>query len=302
MEKPAIAVEISGIKLKNPLIASSGTFGYGTEYSGLADIGRFGAVVLKGITLKPRRGNPPPRIFETPCGLLNSIGLENCGISAFIKEKLPEVPDTGTAVIANLTGNGEEIALMLGELENTIVKAAEINLSCPNVEGEIISCSPKLSGDFVAAARKASGLPIWVKLSPAAADIGAVAKACEEGGADALTLVNTFPAMGVDIETMKPVLGNITGGLSGPAIKPIALKLVWEACRAVRIPVIGGGGIMTASDAIEFMLCGAKAVSVGTGIFTAPEDAAGITGGIEDYLSGKGFNDVSQIRGKLNAG
>lgn len=300
MAKPAVKVEIGGVGLKNPLVASSGTFGYGTEYSGLAGIECFGAVVLKGITLKPRKGNPPPRIFETPCGLLNSIGLENCGISAFISEKLPEVPDAGTAIIANLTGNEKEVRQMLRMLEGTKVKAAEINLSCPNIKGEIISCSPELSGNFVSAVRQASRLPVWVKLSPAASDIGAVARACQESGADALTLINTFPAMGVDIERMKPVLGNITGGLSGPAVKPIALKLVWDACRAVKIPVIGGGGIMTASDAIEFILCGAHAVSIGTGIFSTPEDVNGIAGGIEDYLLRKGFNDVSELKGRLD--
>ncbi len=301
MGKPGLAVKIGNIQLKNPLVASSGTFGYGTEYSGLANIEAFGAVVLKGITLKPREGNPPPRLHETACGLLNSIGLENCGISSFIKDKLPAVPPGAAAVIANLTGSVEEVGEMLRMLEGTIVEAVEINLSCPNLQGAIISCYPGLAGEFVTAVRGASSLPLWVKLSPQAADISAVAKACEDGGADALSLVNTFPAMAIDIEKMEPVLGNVSGGLSGPAIKPIALKLVWDACRAVKIPVIGMGGIMTAGDALEFMLAGARAVSVGTGIFIEPGTVTGIVEGIGRYMREKGFNDVSEIGGALDA-
>jgi dihydroorotate dehydrogenase (NAD+) catalytic subunit len=189
---------------------------------------------------------------------------------------------------------------MLRMLEGTIIKAVEINLSCPNLEGEIVSASPKASARFLSAVRKNSSLPIWVKLSPQVSDIGAVAKACENEGADAISLINTFPAMAIDINKMKPVLGNTTGGLSGPAVKPIALKLVWDACRSVQIPVIGMGGIMTGGDAVEFLLAGAAAVSVGTGLFIAPESVTDIIGGIKNFLIKKGCADISMIRGALN--
>ncbi len=300
MGKPDLTVRLGGLKLKNPLIASSGTYGYGTEYGSLAGIEGFGAVVLKGITFAPREGNPPPRIFETSSGLLNSIGLENCGIKAFIEDKLPPLRGFDTAVIANLTGSECEVFEMLAMLEGSGIDACEINLSCPNLKGRLVSLSPELSGSFIRSVRGASSLPLIAKLSPAASDIAGVARACREAGADILSLINTFPAMAVDAEKMRPVLGNITGGLSGPAIKPIALKMVWDVCSSLDAPVIGMGGIMTASDAIEFILAGASAVSVGTGIFTDPAAADDIVWGISDYISRKGFNSLSEIKGALD--
>lgn len=300
MGKPSLRVKLGKIELKNPLIASSGTFGYGTEYAGLAGIEDFGAVVLKGITMHPREGNPPPRIFETPCGLLNSIGLQNCGIDVFIKEKLPALSNVETPIIANLTGSADEIIQMLHMLEETSVAAAEINLSCPNLRGQIVSSCPDLSADFISSVRKSANLPLIVKLSPQVSDIAKIARVCEESGADVVSLVNTFPAMAIDIQKMKPALANVTGGLSGPAIKPIALKLVWEACRAVNIPVIGMGGIITSADAIEFILAGAHAVSVGTGIFSCPESITLISEDIKKYLESKGFRSISNLRGALD--
>ncbi len=300
MGKPGLTVKLGALELKNPLIASSGTFGYGTEYAGLARAEAFGAVVLKGVTMRPREGNPPPRIFETSCGLLNSIGLQNCGIDAFISEKLPYLSNIDTLIIANLTGTEEEIIRMLHMLEGTSVAAAEINLSCPNLKGQIISASPALTADFVLSVRKNAKIPLIVKLSPQVSDITETARACEDSGADILSLVNTFPAMAIDIENMKPALANVTGGLSGPAIKPIALKLVWDACRSVNIPVVGMGGIMTSSDVIEFILAGAHAVSLGTGIFSCPETISDFNAEIENYLASKGFKSISDIRGALD--
>ena len=283
-------VEIGRLKLRNPVMVASGTFGCGEEYAKLFDINKLGAIVTKTITLKARVGNPPPRIVETASGMLNSIGLENKGADDFLKEKSPFLKALKTKVVISVAGETtaelQELVKKVGS--SGLADAIELNLSCPNIKDRgIIAQDPKAVGAFVRAARKAAKTVLIAKLSPNVTDISEVAGAAEDAGADAVSLINTFPAMAIDIKTGRPVLGNVTGGLSGPAIKPIALKMVWDVHNAVKIPIIGIGGIMTAEDAIEFLLCGAKAVQVGTANFVNPKAPLEIIKGIEKYESAK---------------
>lgn len=298
-----LSVEIAGIKMKNPVLAASGTFGYGTEYLPLVPPGLFGAVITKTITLLPRAGNVPPRVYETPGGMLNSIGLANVGAERFLKEKLPGLLSHHPVVIVNIAGNTmEEYIELAGMLKgHPGISGIELNISCPNVKqgGVAFGSDPVQAAKLTALVKKASDKPLIVKLSPNVADIAAIARAVEEAGADALSLINTLYGMAVDIEKQRPVLGNVTGGLSGPAVKPVALYNVFKASRAVKVPVIGLGGIMTGGDAVEFMLAGASAVQIGTATFANPGAVREINSGLNDYCQKWGYARVSQITGKL---
>ena len=281
-------VEIGRLKLVNPVMAASGTFGCGEEYGKFFDINKLGAIVTKTITLKARAGNPPPRIVETASGMLNSIGLENKGVNDFLKEKAPFLKKLKTKVVVSIAGETERELKELAERVSAsgAADAIELNLSCPNIKGRgIIAQDARAVAALTKAAKRAAKLPLMAKLSPNVTDIREIAKAAEGAGADAVCLVNTFPAMAVDINQRRPILGNTTGGLSGPAIKPIALKMVWDAHSAVKIPIVGIGGIMTAEDAIEFILCGATAIQVGTANFVNPRITLDIIAGIKRYFS-----------------
>lgn len=295
-----------GLVLKNPVMTASGTFGYGEEYARYMDINRLGAVVVKGISLESRKGNPPPRIMETPCGMLNSIGLENVGVEVFIKEKLPFLRGFDTAVIVNIFGETVEeyrnLAERLSRAEG--VRALEVNISCPNVKkgGIAFGTEPGMAAEVTRAVKEATDLPVIVKLSPNVSDITVIARAVEDGGADALSVINTLRGMSVDVEKRVPHLKNITGGLSGPAIRPIALRMVWEVVQTVSIPVIGIGGIMEGRDALQFIIAGARAVQVGTASFLNPRAAINVLEGIEDYLERHSMDDIAQLIGSLRIG
>jgi len=302
--KPDLSVKIGKLKLKNPVMAASGTFGDG--YGELTDIRSLGAIVAKTVTLRPRIGNPPPRVIETPSGMLNSIGLENKGVDIFLKKTLPSLKKFGTPVIASIAGDDEDEFKELAKAVGTKAAALELNLSCPNIryggKDRLIAQDEKGTYETVKAVRRATGLTVIAKLSPNVTDISRIAKAAEEAGADAVSLVNTFLGMAVDIEAQRPVLGNVTGGLSGPAIKPLALRMVWTVYNKVRIPVIGMGGIMDHKDALEFMLAGAAAIQVGTANFVDPGAAAATARGIEEYMKEHGIENVKGIVGKLRTG
>jgi len=296
-----LKVSIGKLKLKNPVMTASGTFGYGREYSEFFDISRLGAVVVKGLSLKPRQGNPPPRIVETASGMLNSIGLQNIGIDSFIDNELPFLKKIKTPVIVNFFGDSiaeyKEAAAKLGATKG--IHALEMNISCPNKKAgwSIFGTDPKVTSKVVKAVRKATDLPLIVKLSPNVTDIGLMAKTAEDAGADALSAINTLTGMAIDIRTRKPKLANIIGGLSGPAIKPVALKMVWECYKSVKIPIIGMGGITTAEDAIEFILAGASAIAVGTGNFINPAITMEILEGIASFMEEEGISSLKQIIG-----
>jgi len=298
-----LSVEIAGIKMKNPVLAASGAFGYGTEYLPLVSPALFGAVITKTVTLLPRAGNIPPRVYETPGGMLNSIGLANVGVKKFLGEKLPELLSRHPVVIVNIAGNTmEEYVELAGMLNGQPgIAGIELNISCPNVKqgGVAFGSDPVQAAKLTALVKKASSKPLIVKLSPNVSDISAIARAVEQAGADAISLINTLYGMAIDIDKQRPVLGNVTGGLSGPAIKPVALYNVFKAGRAVKIPVIGLGGIMTAGDAVEFLLAGAAAVQIGTASFVNPGAVKEIVIGLKDYCLKKGYHKVSQITGKL---
>jgi dihydroorotate dehydrogenase (NAD+) catalytic subunit len=298
-----LSVEIGKLKLKNPVMTASGTFGYGEEYSEFLDISSLGAVVVKGLSLHPKEGNPPPRIVETPAGMLNAIGLQNIGIEAFINEKLPFLKKFDTTVIVNFFGDTIEEYVEAAERLSSVegIHALEMNISCPNRQAgwSLFGTDPGMTRDVISAVRKATDLTLIVKLSPNVTDIAYMAKTAEDAGADALSLINTLTGMAVDLVTKRPRLANVTGGLSGPAIKPIALRMVWECYRKVRIPIIGMGGIVTAEDALEFILCGASAVAVGTGNFINPRSAMDILEGIRSYLSSNNEKSVEGLRGSL---
>jgi dihydroorotate dehydrogenase (NAD+) catalytic subunit len=280
--------DIGGIKLKNPVMVASGTFGNGREYSEYIDLAQLGAIVTKSVTLKPRAGNPSPRIVETPSGMLNSIGLQNEGLDHFIREDLPFLGRFETAVIVNIAGETVEEYVQLAQRlgAEPIVKGIEVNISCPNVAKGCMSfgVDPALTGEVIAAVKRACRLPVIAKLSPNVSDITVIARAAQAAGADALSLINTLVGMSLDIETGKSRLGSPTGGLSGPAIRPIAVRMVYEVARSVSLPVIGIGGIMTGDDAIEFMLAGASAVQVGTANFVDPEAPLHVLQGIKNYV------------------
>ncbi len=298
-----LSVQIGKLKLKNPVMTASGTFGYGEEYSEFIDLNRLGAVVVKGLSLTPKEGNPPPRIVETPAGMLNAIGLQNIGIDAFAAEKLPFLRRFDTAVIANFFGDSideyAEAARRLSAVEG--IGGLEMNISCPNKQAGwcIFGTDPRVTFDVVSAVRKATDLTLIVKLSPNVTDIVQTARAAVDAGADAVSLINTLTGMAIDVRTRKPKLANVTGGLSGPAVKPVALRMVWEVYKAVKVPIIGMGGIMNAMDALEFMLAGAAAVAVGTANFINPRATIGIIDGIEVFMVENGISDIVEIRGDL---
>jgi dihydroorotate dehydrogenase (NAD+) catalytic subunit len=301
--KPDMSVEIAGLKLRNPVLTASGTFGYGEEFSQYVDLEKIGAFVTKGLSLKPRAGNPTPRIVETPGGMLNAIGLQNVGIDVFIQKKVPFLRTVNTPAIANFFGSTPdeyaELATRLDAIPE--VAALEVNISCPNVKqgGIVFGTDPNCASGVVAACRAVTRKPLIVKLSPNVTDIVEMALACEGAGADALSVINTLTGMAIDLERRRPVLANITGGLSGPAIKPVALRMVWQVARAVKVPVIGIGGIMSATDALEFILAGATAVQVGTASFVNPSAAQEIVEGMEQWLIQHGIADLKSLIGAL---
>jgi dihydroorotate dehydrogenase (NAD+) catalytic subunit len=290
-------VTIGKLKLKNPVMVASGTFGFGEEYQDFIELDRLGAIIPKGISLKPMVGNPPPRIFETEGGILNSIGLQNPGFHEFVKDKLPFLTRIRTHLIVNFFGNTQKEYIELAGCLNEVpgISGLEMNISCPNVkQGGIAFCSdPRMTYRLVRAVRKSTQLPLIVKLSPNVTDIDSLAKIAEEEGADAVSLVNTFKAMAINIHSRKPELGNIIGGLSGPAIKPIALRMVWEVSQRVKIPVIGMGGIVKAEDAIEFILAGASAIQIGTANLVNPQTSTEVIQGIKNYLA---ENKIHRLR------
>ena len=297
--EPDLSVTLAGVKMQNPVIAASGTFGYGREYSGLLDIAGLGGICTKGLTLNPRPGNPGTRLLETPSGLLNSIGLENPGIPAFIENELPLLRELGPVVIANLSGGTvDEYVRGARLLDASAIDMIELNISCPNVKagGMNFGLDPETAADVTRQVRRAAlNKPLIVKLSPNAPDLESVAKSCAAAGADALSLVNTFKAMAIDINKRKPVFDNISAGLSGPAIRPIALRMVWELLEAVKVPVVGLGGIASADDALEFLLAGAAAVEVGTGTFIHPPLMAEVISGIRKYMEDNSFWEIKQL-------
>lgn len=294
--------EICGIKMKNPVMVASGTFGYGEEASEFIDLDKLGAIVTKTITLKPREGNPPPRITETSAGMLNSIGLENKGIKDFIENRLPFLSKFKTPVIANIAGDSFKEYAELAKILNkeSVVKGIEINISCPNVKkgGMQFGIDPDSTAEVVRAVCQATSLPVMAKLSPNVTDVTIIAKAAEDAGADAISLINTILGMAIDIETQQSKLGTPTGGLSGPAIKPIAVRMVWQVANVVKIPIIGIGGIMTGEDAIEFFLAGASAVQVGTANFVDTQAPVRIVEEIKDYLDKHNIEHHKDLIGK----
>jgi dihydroorotate dehydrogenase (NAD+) catalytic subunit len=301
--KPDLSVNLAGIALRNPVMTASGTFGYGEEFVDYVDLLSIGAFVTKGLSLKPRAGNPTPRIVETPGGMLNAIGLQNVGIDAFIAKKVPFLRTVNTPAIANFFGDTvdeyAEMARRLNEIPE--VAGLEMNISCPNVKqgGIVFGADPACAASVVAACRAVTSKPLLVKLSPNVTDIVAMAHACEDAGADSLSLINTLVGMAIDLAKRRPVLANITGGFSGPAIKPIALRMVWQVARAVKIPVVGIGGIMNATDALEFILAGATAVQVGTASFINPGAAQKIAEDMAAWLVANGVADVKSLIGAL---
>ncbi len=301
-----LSVEIGRLRLRNPVMTASGTFGYGEEYAPYVDLSRLGAIVVKGLSLKPRMGNPPPRIVETPCGMLNAVGLQNVGVNAFIREKLPFLSQFDLPVIANIFGESVEEYVKVAEIlsQSSGIHALEVNISCPNVKkgGIAFGANPDMAADVTRRVKASTDLPVIVKLTPNVTDIAEIAESVEAAGADAISLINTITGMSVDIERRVPHLRNITGGLSGPAIKPVALRMVWQVIQRVSVPVIGLGGIMTARDALEFLIVGARAVQVGTAHFIHPHAAIDILEGIEDYLEQHQFDDINQLIGTLKTG
>lgn len=301
-ERMNLSVNLGRLSLNNPVITASGTFGYGREYSEFLDLNKLGAIVTKGISLHPMKGNPSPRICETPCGMLNAIGLQNVGLKAFITEHLPFLKRFRAKVIVNILGNSiEEYAEITERLDSSGVHAIELNVSCPNVKkgGIAFGKSPKLLGGLIKTVRKKTSLPVITKLSPDTGDIKRFARIAEDSGSDIISLINTIPGMSIDIRTRRPRLATITGGLSGPAIKPIALRMVWECYNTVQIPIIGIGGILTAEDAIEFILAGARAIAIGTGNFINPEATMDVLDGIKSFMSEEGIKDINELVGAL---
>lgn len=302
-EHPDLRINIGPLRLRNPVMTASGTFGYGEEFASLVDLNRLGAVIVKGISLEPRHGNPPPRIIETACGMLNAIGLENVGVERFIAEKLPFLRQLEPPVIVNILGDSiEEYSRLAGRLNDAPgIAALEVNISCPNVKkgGVAFGTVPEMAAAVTRSVRLATDLPVIIKLSPNVTDIGGIAGAVEDAGADAISLINTLLGMAIDIRTRKPRLANLVGGLSGPAIKPVALRMVWQAARAVSVPVIGIGGITTVEDALEFLMAGATAIQVGTANFYRPRATEEIIAGLDGYLREQGLASIRQVIGSL---
>lgn len=304
IEQPDLHTKIGSVILKNPVMAASGTFGYAKEYKDFVDLNKIGGIVVKGLSLEPSFGNPSPRVVETPCGLINAIGLENLGIEQFIKTKIPFFKTISTPVFANIYGKSIEdyamLALKLAPFNE--ISGIEVNISCPNVKagGLAFGVDPTIAYNVVKAVRKHFNRTVVVKLSPNVTDITIIAKSVEDAGADAVSLINTLTALSINIETQRAELANITGGLSGPAIKPIALRMVWQVAQTVKIPVIGIGGITNANDAIEFIIAGATAVQIGTANFTNPRCTVEIADGIKKYLQRKKISSVKDLIGKLD--
>jgi dihydroorotate dehydrogenase (NAD+) catalytic subunit len=303
-----LAVQVGALRLQNPIIAASGTFGYGVEFAHLVDLNRLGGVVTKGISPGPIEGAPPPRLCETPSGMLNAVGLQNVGVEAFVREKLPLLRKYNTHIIANVFGYcQDDYARVIERLESEDadgISAYELNISCPNVKngGMQFGADPVQAGEVVKAARAAAKKrPLWVKLMPLVTDIGLIARTAADSGADALTVANTYPAMAVDFRSAKSKLGNATGGLSGPAIKPITLRLVWEVRKAVRVPIIGLGGVETAEDVLDYITVGAAAVQVGTGSFTDPGVSEAIAGRLTGAVKSANFNSINDMRDRFGA-
>ena len=298
-----LSVNIAGLHLKNPVMTASGTFGYGTEYADFVDLSRLGGIIVKGTTLRDRQGNPYPRLAETPSGMLNAVGLQNKGVDYFIEHIYPAIRDIDTNIIVNVSGSevADYVATAerLADLER--IPAIELNISCPNVKqgGMAFGTSCASAAKVVEAVRKAYRKTLIVKLSPNVTDIAEIARAVEGAGADAVSLINTLLGMAINARTRRPVLSTVTGGLSGPAVKPVALRMVWQVARAVRVPVVGLGGIMTATDAVEFLLAGAAAVQIGTANFIDPTVTMKVIDGIEAYLQENGFASVRDVVGAL---
>jgi dihydroorotate dehydrogenase (NAD+) catalytic subunit len=299
---PRLETELAGVRFENPVLTASGTFGYGKEFAHLIDLNQLGGIVVKGISLEPMEGNPAPRIYETESGMLNAIGLQNVGARRFLKEKLPFLRSLRCRCVVNVFGYSTEDYVRTIEIlnEGEGIDAYELNISCPNTRcgGMVYGNDPKLTAEVVSASKQAARFPLFVKLSPNVTDITELARAAEGAGADALSLVNTFVGMAIDIRTRTPRLSNVTGGLSGPAIKPVALRMVYQVARAVRIPILGIGGIATPEDAIEFLIAGARAVQIGTANFYAPNTSLRIVEGIREYCARQRLN-LSDLVGSL---
>ena len=320
MNMDRLKTDFAGIKMPTPVMGASGTFGFGVEYDDFIDLKQVGAIISKGITPLPRAGNPGVRIAETPAGMLNCIGLENPGIEKFLSDVLPKVkekaPDT-TFIVNFSAGSVEEFGMMAKKLDVDGVDAIEVNISCPNVKAEglafgtepgeknyilnVLGTDPEVAAEVTREVKASTSKPVIVKLSPNVTDIVKIAKAVEEAGADALALINTLTGMVIDTRTWKPLLGNITGGMSGPALKPIAVRMVWQVAKAVKIPILGLGGISTAEDAVEFLLAGATAVAIGAENFVHPDAVVQVAAGIDKYLESRGLNHVSELIGKVEA-
>jgi dihydroorotate dehydrogenase (NAD+) catalytic subunit len=300
-----LRVSIGSIHLKNPIIAASGTFGYGVEFAELVDLNRLGGIVVKGLSAQPMAGSPPPRMCETPSGMINAIGLQNIGVRAFVAEKLPQLRKFDTAIIANVFGHTiAEYLEIIRVLEDTEgLTAYELNISCPNVErgGAEYGTNPSLATELIAAAREACKRPLWVKLSPTVGFIGVMAGIAETEGADAVVVANTYPALCLDAHARKSRLGSTTGGLSGAGIKPITVRLVHEAGRVIKIPIIGLGGIESPSDVAEYMVAGASAVEVGTAHFVDPRASERLVGGLEEWCRDENLLEINSLRGSLKA-
>ena len=298
-----LRVNIGALALKNPVLTASGTFGYGEEFADFIDLTRLGGFIVKGTTLHPREGNPYPRMAETPMGMLNAVGLQNKGVHYFVEHIYPRLKDINTHVIVNVSGSSiedySETAAIVNELDN--IPAIELNISCPNVKkgGMTFGVQPNAAAEVVSAVRKVYHKTLIVKLTPNVTDITEIAKAVEGAGADSVSLINTMLGMAIDAERRKPLLSTVTGGLSGPCVKPVALRMVWQVAKAVKVPVVGLGGIMNATDAIEFMLAGATAVEIGTANFIDPSITVKVVDGINDYLDRHGFKSVRDIIGAL---
>lgn len=295
------AVQIAGLRLKNPVMTASGTVGFGEEYAGYVDWSHLGALVIKTVTWEPRAGNPPPRIAETPAGTLNAVGLQNPGVEVLVRDILPRISRCAVPIIASIAGNTvEEYARLAARLDGVPgIAALELNISCPNVKagGIVFGTLPEMAAEVVRQAKENTGLPVIAKLTPNVTDIRTIALAAAAAGADALSLINTLTGMVIDVEQRRPLLGNITGGLSGPAVRPVAVRAVWQVYEAVDLPLIGMGGIMTARDALEFILAGARAVAVGTAHFVNPGAAAEVAAGLTCYLEEQGIADINELVG-----
>ncbi len=304
--KPDLSINFAGIRLKNPVLTASGTFGYGEEYAAFVDLNKLGGIIVKGISMNPIKGNPPPRIWETPSGMLNAIGLENPGIDVFLRDKLPYLRKFDTAVIVNIFGYSLEDYVGVAKRLDGVpgVDGLEVNISCPNVKagGMVFGTNVQAAFELLSAVRKAVKLPVIAKLSPNVADITEFARAAYDAGCDGLSLINTLLGMAIDVRCRRPRIANCTGGLSGPAIRPVAVRMVWQAAKAVPLPIIGMGGIISGEDAMEFILAGASAVAVGTANFMNPRATLDVLSDIEKFMAEQGHGRVSSLIGKVETG